>query len=723
MVRITNIPSSSLIVSAWCLLAVISALVSVRVEIFQIPIMVALNSFCLFVFSWVMEKRAMKEAHPESFKMEADEKLEVGQGSLNVLHDKHFASASNNAGPSFATTLILAHMVHQYTNFAIGFWIGNAHAIQVIRSLEPSLTYLLFSTKYVQMDATVHTLTTVVITAMQLWTTPTSNIGKMIAVILNSMLLSYRNKLLRRMYSVPNSSHELTLIFRKVSIFTAVIMFSFYITVYAKAVHLDWQWKWMVFACAGHSTYLAFNVFLMKNWDTVLYSSASILKRAFVTIFLMCWSWYFSHLIPYQLSEHFTSLLVGLLGVSAGSYVCLNHCFPTMREVFVKLSFYLMAVIIYMFLLSQIVGNHLSSQLISTNAFKALKPIRVAIYTAAGNGNLGDNLQIHAWLGHFKSWNERNFNGKREVDIYSLSAEFCCYPFDDRRKFVVDTVEALHKFLADHKPHYMMVGGGGIFNHPHYPWAIHRTWNDTLAFFPDTAWVFASVGASEGEYSVQIVSNTVGLLNHSLVVAARDLSSQQVLRESTSSNVILLRDPVLLDSMSFPFPPEKNITNKKDGITCWILRQPIPESLAKIMDQYMVLERDLFFAMEQQDGNFYGRFKKEVSVYSTESEWFWSNIQNCDYIVSMRYHGAILGLRARVPTFSIEFEDATRSSHKIGYLYEDLFGHSDCVLKHVDAKEFHEKFNKCKHQNIETFIARAKELEREFASFMDSTFK
>nr|CAG4718089.1 unnamed protein product [Naegleria fowleri] len=717
-----------IVVAAWCMLAVVSSLISVKIVVLQIPFMVALNSFCLFLFVYWMERLSssntqkkvqLNNHHDENTEVQ----LEAGLGCKETTC-KFASEQEPHTAKLLSYKLIFAHLIHQYTNFAIGFWIGNAYIIQVIRSIEPSITYLLFSSNYVQIDSVVHSITTLLIALMHLWTSP-SSIGGSISVVMNSILLSYRNKLLRRLYLLPSYAQQQTQIFKKIALSTAIIMVIFYILLFEKALQIEWHWKWILFACLGHSTYLAFNIMLLKSWNTVLYSAASVLKRTFVTAFLFILTWFITHTLNFQFKEQISTVLIALLGISSGVYVCLNHTFSSKRMIFATICVSFMAFVTYLFLLSQIAirqkpntPNVSSSDL----PFVRLKPMKVAIYTAAGNGNLGDNMQIHSWLAHFKSWNRRNYGGKRPLEIFSLSGEFCCYPFDDRRKYVVSTVESLHNFLYAQQPDYVMIGGGGIFSHPHFPWAINRSWKDTLELFPDVSWVFAAVGASEGQHSIEIASNTVGLLNHSLVVAARDTPSQSVLSATTSTNVTLLRDPVLLDSMNFPFQTSKNKTHH-DRITCWILRQPIPESLAKILDKYINMEKDLFFALEQQDGNFFRRFKSQVSVYSTEIEWFWSNIQNCDFVVSMRYHGAILGFRAGIPTLAIEFEDRGRSSHKIRYLFEDLLGHSDCVVKHIDATEFDEKFKKCQLQKGNALKSRLDELDREFTLFMDTTFK
>ncbi|KAG2386894.1 hypothetical protein C9374_001929 [Naegleria lovaniensis] len=352
-------------------------------------------------------------------------------------------------------------------------------------------------------------------------------------------------------------------------------------------------------------------------------------------------------------------------------------------------------------------------------------PLRVAIFTAAGNGNLGDNLQIHSWTSHFNAWNMRKYGGRRKIDIYSLSGEFCCYPFDDRRKLVVDSLESLTQFLSKHQPHYMIIGGGGIFGHPHRPFDTRNvTWSQVVAQFPNVKWIIASVGAGE-DISEDLTARVSSLIDHAKVVTGRDGPSQQMLQKHISDKnrrVTLLRDPVLVDEEHFPFPPISNDFEHEGASskqTCWILRKPLTEELVSLMKPHINLEKDLLLAMEEQDKVLDNIFhRKHISVFPTGGQWLWDNLQkHCAYVVTMRFHGAILAFRSQVPTLAIE-----PLSRKIIQLYQDVYGNTDCVMTHINEKEFAEKFHKCRSVNPSPIVPVLKEMRKQFDQFMDTTF-
>ena len=58
-------------------------------------------------------------------------------------------------------------------------------------------------------------------------------------------------------------------------------------------------------------------------------------------------------------------------------------------------------------------------------------PRHIAVISAAGNGNLGDNAQIDAWRDHFNSWTERS---GIPVVLHSWSRELCCSSYDETLK-------------------------------------------------------------------------------------------------------------------------------------------------------------------------------------------------------------------------------------------------------------------------------------------------
>jgi len=733
-----------LIVSTWCILAVASAVVSVKVTWIQIPFMVSINSCFLFCFFYVLDKvTSTNETLDDSSPIQQAYDASPNKPSATIIQQLDVAAEHTKVESGQSTNhvlfakLVLTHLLHQYSNFAIGCWIGNANLIQVIRNFEPSVTYLIFSKKHVKVDVILHSVTTICIACIQLWSVPSSWLP-IILVLMNSQLLSYRNTLLRQWHSENHPSHEMTKILRTISMIAIVLMAIIYTTLNQYLTLVVWEWKWLAFAASGHSIYLTYNIVLLKLWNVVLYASASLVKRAFVTIVLLSFSWYTIH--HFSFAIHFSAFVIGGLGIAAGSYICAIHVDSTRRTLFSTICFVVISLLMAIFLFGSLFAghvNHNSEKLgITTPLIPAQTqhpiskdPLRVLIYTAAGNNNLGDNVQIHSWVSHFNSLNRRKFNGERKIDIYSLSSEACCYVFDDTRKFTARTISRFGEVIGQVKPDYLFVGGGALLSHPHEPLSLENAtydWTElVIKPYPKTKWVFAAVGA-DGAGGYGYSERVSALLNNAHVLTVRDPISQNNFRHVVTRNqpVSIVNDPILTDGVNYPFPDEKE-ENHVEKVNCWILRKPIPNDQYNLIKPY-VGDKDLFFAFEAQDGNYDGKFKNTVSLYSTEGDWFWYNLKrHCKFVITTRFHASIFAFRALIPSMAIELENLENPdwySQKIRALYNALLGNHDCVLKFMNADSFNEKFYGCQLEfNKELVKRKILEMEKGFQDFMDQT--
>ena len=280
---------------------------------------------------------------------------------------------------------------------------------------------------------------------------------------------------------------------------------------------------------------------------------------------------------------------------------------------------------------------------------------RVGVWSAAGNGNLGDNLMPRQWETHFRSLARRPGEAPwSSVEVWSLSARTCCYSFSDEwRKVSVpedDPRDLIRRVRADFDV--LWIGGGGLLGFGHPPWTHNaHDWQRLLLGMP-TVW--ASVGTS-------------GLANWTRPVLAlatndsatlwrpRDPPSLRFLQlQAAERNVrgdfALLWDPVLADNLTFPARVEDGQKMKKR--VCWIPRvTPKNDGLLWMQAQYD-RDRDAMIIFEEKD-NYLANFDPDVRLQTNDAQGMWHTLRQCEMVISMRYHGCILALRAMRPTIAM----------------------------------------------------------------------
>ena len=250
---------------------------------------------------------------------------------------------------------------------------------------------------------------------------------------------------------------------------------------------------------------------------------------------------------------------------------------------------------------------------------------RLLLFGAYGNGNFGDDIQAWSLRNHilrltgcFEPWATTTFQQD--------------FPFPADRiapHSTIHSVAELEKFDA------VLIGGGGLLACPHWPLNDHQ-WMSTLT----RPIALLALGATSA-----VADNAVELIRKAVFVSARDKESHQALSRHTSG-VVDMPDPVLVDS-SLPIPQSVDQKWK----TCWILRGP-PGSLhdevrerIEPSDIVVCVEPLIDKELEAVFANVYfTRDLKELLGFIAASE----------RVVSMRFHGAILGLRCGKPTYGLE---------------------------------------------------------------------
>lgn len=248
---------------------------------------------------------------------------------------------------------------------------------------------------------------------------------------------------------------------------------------------------------------------------------------------------------------------------------------------------------------------------------------KILLFGAFGNGNLGDAIQADFVS---KGLLEAGFNG----DIWATSFLKNHYNFSFGSKlpsWAIKSKELLENFDM------ILVGGGGLLSHPHYP-LNDRSWAESLP----TKLSIISVGATNFA-----VNESHSLIQRAVSVSARDKVSYQCLRQ-IREGVSYVKDPV--------FSMQDLVENKykKAEKTMWVLKGPLESVHYEI--RKCVAENDIVVGFEKSvDCDIEGLFPEIVYVPTIDS--FNKLALQCEKFFSMRYHGLIAALAHSDNVFAI----------------------------------------------------------------------
>ena len=305
----------------------------------------------------------------------------------------------------------------------------------------------------------------------------------------------------------------------------------------------------------------------------------------------------------------------------------------------------------------------------------------IAVISAAGNGNLGDNAQMDAWRAHLDSWTERT---GVQVILHSWSRELCCSSYDDTLKhFLPSDPTSLTRLLKDTPPlDWIWIGGGGLLSCPHPPlndadpaWQYHLLQRIELT---RTRVAFMGLGAREPA----LVDLVHPLIEAAAYIGLRDTLSREVVAATqlNRTQIDLMHDPVL----SMPPVLLPAVSDSVRVPTCWILMgdwQSNP-SINMLVDSFLQPGEDLLLTMEAKDGNFFGRFNPDfVRLHDRDLHSFTASIAHCDFVISMRFHGAIIASQLGIPSLGLDMSPYTNQTGKMTALYSAReLDRPDCVM-------------------------------------------
>ena len=304
----------------------------------------------------------------------------------------------------------------------------------------------------------------------------------------------------------------------------------------------------------------------------------------------------------------------------------------------------------------------------------------IAVITAAGNGNLGDNVQLDAWRSHLDSWTERTGIA---VVLHSWSRELCCTSYDETLKhYLPSDAASLTRLLKETPPlDWIWIGGGGLLSCAHPPlndndptWQYHLLQRAELS---RTRVAFMGLGASVP----RLVKTVHPLLEAAAYIGVRDLQSVEVVATHVNRSAIaIMHDPVLAMQPFIP-PPHREAARVP---VCWILMGAwtANPTINMLVDAYHQPGEDLLLTLEQKDGNFYGRFNPDfVRLHDRDLRAFSLSLSHCDFVVSMRFHGAIIASVLGIPSLGLDMAANATTTGKMTALYSPLeLDRPDCVL-------------------------------------------
>ena len=274
---------------------------------------------------------------------------------------------------------------------------------------------------------------------------------------------------------------------------------------------------------------------------------------------------------------------------------------------------------------------------------------RILLFGAYGNGNLGDDIQAASV--------EALVNlAVPNASVWATSLFSERYPGCETRQLPVGAIysnEILKLFDV------LLIGGGGLLAHPHEPLG-DAAWCKRL---PIPA-AFVGIGA-EGPF----VATAAPLLERAAVIGVRDVASLAAVIPFTPI-ATLIPDPVLVSPV--PMPPNSAVPKRYN--TCWIVRNPVDRHVEGIRDR--ATEEDVILGLEPiADSTLLSLFPNIRLIKGVRE--FWQFARASRRIVSMRYHGVVLGLKAGVETYSFR---VTKGSSLLR-----LLGLNDRIIRDVNA--------------------------------------
>jgi len=728
------------LVVGWLALSVILSLAAMQTHMFwsRIPFVVSCSTLFLWFFSHLLEKNTIPVSSIWSL-LQDDPKSPTGDSSIIQQPENHEYTTNTHAttekeNPSTimlfserwstlntSTRLMLAHLLCDYVYHVTCYLVSNRTFYSQVRSLEPSITFLMFSKNSSKTDGIFHMMVALLVVLVQWFAEPFS-IPMIICVIANFACLTFRNHLVVKWHSENRPIGELAEGAKTSTKVSLVVMVLVYIVRY-DVLDVEWFWFSLLFGAFIFAVMAACNFVMLKIIDLIQLSTISLLERTVTMFIFFALSPFSFQFISYSHYATFCIIGLGLVAVIVIYCSYVNNLVSVKQSIVTFASFTAIAMLVLIFVVGNVMVSRKHNTIrnrsnITTKLPRSDHSIRVAILSGAGITDIGHNIFLQSWVSNLKKFNEK-------LEIYSLSAEYCCYNYDESFKFEVKTVDHLSNTLHHIRPHYVLITGKLSALENNLLSSINNTneWDEKIIKpFPQTSWIVASLGVEEQSDLVNI-QKMAPLLRHAVVVTGRNKLSRDILEELLKDKpVTILPHPALVDSTSFPITdPSPASDNEK--VNCWFPQNPTSTEMYHLIHSGADFNKDAVIASAYSDGNFFGAFKSDVSVYSHESQHLFRFIQKyCKLVITTRSHAAILAFRASVPSIGLE----SPTSHTLAGLFQLAVGTDiNCVYKDLENHaQFKEKMTKCyQDYDKENTRQRLVELEKQIQSFLKEYIK
>lgn len=304
---------------------------------------------------------------------------------------------------------------------------------------------------------------------------------------------------------------------------------------------------------------------------------------------------------------------------------------------------------------------------------------KIILFGAYGNGNLGDAIQANAVADIFIK------QGYQPHEIAAIS-----WIHIDDYEFIGVKLSAEHiwSFELLASADMLVIGGGGLFGINHYPLS-EKNWVDSLVKFKVRYAIFG-VGASAFLLSKGYQAVHEKLLHHAVFASARDAISLERMQSLEPTSHYML-DPVLY-TMLKNIPLTQYSTKEANSIAV-VLKYPGNESDRQFIEAYKRIAQDnpaykTLFLEKNHPGEIEIIKQFPNALIPTNEYEILDMLKEVKYCVSMRYHGAILGLVAGCITFGLSQPKIHNLFKQIGIDEHYYYQPEMDLIKYIEEQHF-----------------------------------
>jgi hypothetical protein len=272
----------------------------------------------------------------------------------------------------------------------------------------------------------------------------------------------------------------------------------------------------------------------------------------------------------------------------------------------------------------------------ATRIFRSSKHPRVLLFGAFGNGNLGDAIQAMSLARAIQCV-------RPDLEVWSCSLLPAPYPFPYHRQLLPHWI--LNPLVVNSFD-LLVIGGGGLFAHPHEP-LIHTDWQNMIQI----PIALIGVGATE-----PVAGRSELLIRKAVYVSGRDRHSLSTLQRYAPA-VQFIPDPVLSDPFYFKATGRWRAASQS-ARRLWILRSLRTPDFTELCREIARRGDRVCFFEPHLDFNIVQHVPQSVPIYCAEDAL--AMIDDADVVLSMRYHGCILSLLRGKQTYGF-YEPKCRS--------------------------------------------------------------